>query len=465
MANEFLPWAIGGGANVVSQATYAGAGMATLRANGYQAGTALSNQLNKTWRQSSVMAAALGGLVNDAGGNALDDGNVPNLTAAIVAALKTICLPISGGVTTGDVGVGTVTGTAAATTSRLKVKQSSASRGIVVEQNGANDSNLRLHLSGSEVQVMASYSTTGSFQPLGFYTSDVKRIHIAIAGEVGIGMVPTGGVALDVAGQIQSTRAGTNFRAVNATGNGAGSFGANAGVAGGATLSGEAGPVDIRAVSTDIARWTNLGLKIGNNNNPTGALDVEGLGLIKAGNTTAFRVLSGAIGDYTAIGVGRTAPTDLQLAVAAAVNNFINGSAAGDAVIQAAAAAKLWLAAGSNAAVQIDNLMNVIVRKGGGSANLADFNTQSIGANGYQTLPGGLILQWGRTASLGSLSNTVITLPLAFPNANRIVVVTAETTGGSAQAHDVVSARTLTNFTLGNASNAASVFSWFALGN
>lgn len=463
MANDFLQFAGGGGANVLSQSAYAA--LTTILASGYSAGTALSPQLNKTWRQSSAMACAWGGIVDAAGFSALDDGNIANLRTAITNALKTICLPLAGGTTTGDVGIGTVTGTAAATTSRLKVKQASASRGIVIEQNGANDSNLRFHMSGTEAQIMASYSTTGSYQPLALFTSDVKRVHIAVSGEVGIGMVPAGGVALDVTGQIQSTRTGANFRAVNATANGAGSLGANAGAAGGATLSGEAGPVDIRAGSTDIARWTNLGLKIGNNSNPSGALEVEGLGLIKAGNTLALRVLSGAIGDYTGIGIGRTAPSDLQVVVAAVINNFISGSAPGDAIIQAAAAAKLWLASGSNAAVSIDNLMNVLVRKGGGSANLADFNTQSIGASGYQALPGGLILQWGRTSSIAAGGGATITLPLAFPNANRLVMLIAETTGGSAQAHDNVTARTLTNFTMGNSANVACVFGWFAIGN
>lgn len=464
MANEFLQFAGGGGANVVSQASYAA--LTTILANGYTAGTALSQQLNKTWRQSAAMACAWGGIVDANGFSALDDGNIANLRTAITNALKAICLPLTGGtVASGDVGIGTVTGTAAATTTKLKVKQSAASRGLVIEQNGANDSNLRFHMTGTEAQVMASFSTTGSYQPLGFYTSDVKRIHIAVAGEVGIGMVPTAGVGLDVAGQIRSTKTAANFRAFNATSNGGGSFGANSGANGGVTVSGEGGPVDINAVNALIARWTDLGLKIGNNNNPTGALDVEGLALIKAPNTTAFRVLSGALGSFTAIGVGRTAPTDLQLAVAANPNNYVAGSTAGDAIIQAAAAALLYLASGSNAALSVDNLMNVLVLKGGGAANLADFNSQSIAANGYQRLPGGLILQWGRTASLGALTSTAITLPLAFPTANRIVIVTAEGSGGAAQAHDVVSARTLTNFTLGNASNAASVFSWFALGN
>ena len=43
---------------------------------------------------------------------------------------------------------------------------------------------------------------------------------------------------------------------------------------------------------------------------------------------------------------------------------------------------------------------------------------KSISTNGYQKLPGGLIIQWGQ-ASVNAASLTV-TLPLTFPNANLI---------------------------------------------
>lgn len=41
--------------------------------------------------------------------------------------------------------------------------------------------------------------------------------------------------------------------------------------------------------------------------------------------------------------------------------------------------------------------------------------TQSLATNGYQQLPGGMIVQWG-TASTTTGNGDVITFPLAFPN-------------------------------------------------
>jgi hypothetical protein len=86
-SNDFKPFAIGVGANVISQVTYAG--LAAL-GPGFSAGTAVSEQLNKVWRQSSVMAAVLGELVEANGGDALDDGDIPTLVAEVAAAIAAL---------------------------------------------------------------------------------------------------------------------------------------------------------------------------------------------------------------------------------------------------------------------------------------------------------------------------------------------------------------------------------------
>jgi hypothetical protein len=52
----------------------------------------------------------------------------------------------------------------------------------------------------------------------------------------------------------------------------------------------------------------------------------------------------------------------------------------------------------------------------------------SLAANGYQKLPGGLILQWGAATSSAGGAQTV-TLPITFPTAIRNVQVTAAITG------------------------------------
>jgi len=86
---DFKPLANGVGANVVNQAAYLvllGPGGALQ--DGYQSGTAESNQVNKTLRQSSMMAAGLATAVSEIlGVDVLDDGDLTALVAKIKLAL------------------------------------------------------------------------------------------------------------------------------------------------------------------------------------------------------------------------------------------------------------------------------------------------------------------------------------------------------------------------------------------
>lgn len=71
--NDFLPFAIGTGANVLPQAEY---DALTARGTGFTAGTAKSLELNKVWRQSAFVASAISQLIADStGSDVLDDGN------------------------------------------------------------------------------------------------------------------------------------------------------------------------------------------------------------------------------------------------------------------------------------------------------------------------------------------------------------------------------------------------------
>ncbi|WP_261314177.1 glycine-rich domain-containing protein [Burkholderia multivorans] len=99
--NDFLPFATGPGANVVDQATYAALGALT---TGFLSGTAQSVQVNKVWRQSSIMAAVIAQfIVAQTGQAAVDDGTtatlLANFTKAVNAASKPrVILPDSGSV-------------------------------------------------------------------------------------------------------------------------------------------------------------------------------------------------------------------------------------------------------------------------------------------------------------------------------------------------------------------------------
>jgi len=83
---DILPFATGGGANVISQATYAG--LTSLLANGFSAGIAQSDQLNKVWRQSAFIAAGIANFCVAQNVSVPDDGNLTNLVTEIEDALS-----------------------------------------------------------------------------------------------------------------------------------------------------------------------------------------------------------------------------------------------------------------------------------------------------------------------------------------------------------------------------------------
>lgn len=83
--NDFKPFALGEYSNVLSQEEYE-----TLPAvgAGYTAGIAKSEQLNKTWRQASVMSAVLGNFIAEkSGDDVLDDGDLNKLKLSLEKAI------------------------------------------------------------------------------------------------------------------------------------------------------------------------------------------------------------------------------------------------------------------------------------------------------------------------------------------------------------------------------------------
>ena len=73
--NDFKAFATSVGANVESQAAYE---LDPSLSVGFATGVANSSRLNKVWRQSSFIAAAIAQFVANAGPNVLDDGNINN---------------------------------------------------------------------------------------------------------------------------------------------------------------------------------------------------------------------------------------------------------------------------------------------------------------------------------------------------------------------------------------------------
>lgn len=92
-------------------------------------------------------------------------------------------------------------------------------------------------------------------------------------------------------------------------------------------------------------------------------------------------------------------------------------------------------------------------------------SNQSLANNGYQKLPGGLILQWG--GFLTTAGAATITFPIAFPNACLNVQATC-TASGPQDYIPTIGAKTATSvviYTAGGDGVAINVgFSWFAIG-
>lgn len=82
--NKFLSFATGGTPNVIDDATYAAL---AARTAGFSSGVAQSAQLNKAWRQSSVMAAVLGQIIANNGVDASDSDSVATLVTNLLAAI------------------------------------------------------------------------------------------------------------------------------------------------------------------------------------------------------------------------------------------------------------------------------------------------------------------------------------------------------------------------------------------
>ena len=100
--NDFQPFAVAGGANVVSQAQLLAASQ---RLTGFQSGVAPSNLMNKIWRQASFVSAALAQLAMDiTQADVLDNGSLTTLEGILGTAASVGLHAVDTGATNSLVG-------------------------------------------------------------------------------------------------------------------------------------------------------------------------------------------------------------------------------------------------------------------------------------------------------------------------------------------------------------------------
>lgn len=87
----------------------------------------------------------------------------------------------------------------------------------------------------------------------------------------------------------------------------------------------------------------------------------------------------------------------------------------------------------------------------------------SVGSSGYQKLPSGLIVQWGKVVNAGAWSSKNVTLPISFPSSGLSILV-GETNAGTAHpfAGAFVSTSVFNAFS-GSGSAAWDIY-WIAIG-
>lgn len=84
--NQFLPFAVGAGANTLTPTAYAA--LTSLLSSGFLAGVAPSAQFNTALRQATTAAAGLAQFMANQGVNANDDGSASNFAAGVQSAVK-----------------------------------------------------------------------------------------------------------------------------------------------------------------------------------------------------------------------------------------------------------------------------------------------------------------------------------------------------------------------------------------
>lgn len=376
--NKFLPFATGGSANVITDDAYAA--LAAL-ATGYQSGIAQSQQLNKTWRQSSVMAAVMGQIIANYGNNASDGDSIANLVAYLKAALmgsKASIGLVSSAATLTFANVGQLVELQGATNYTVTMPLSTACvAGGVIGFHNTGSATVTISRQGADVFAPKSTTITSITLAPGDTAEFASNAN-------GTWYLTEGSVLLPYAGVM----AGANWTTPAQFDN-----------------------------STKLATTEFVKKAIGSYSN-FWVLTASDTG--NAGYAGSVVYLGGSPGSTltlppTASFVNGTAITffaNTAWTIAANTGQAISNGANGSGTVTS-----ITLGAGDSLELIFSGGSWYIVGGSAGLKNTSSF-AASLNQSGYQKLPNGLILQWGKLINISySQTNYTVTFPIAFPNA------------------------------------------------
>ncbi|WP_315384787.1 hypothetical protein [Microvirgula aerodenitrificans] len=442
-SSDFLPFGNGPGANVVSQADYAALAS---RSGGFASGMAKSAQVNKVWRQTSAVSAAIGQMIADLGGQDVhDDGDTATLLAQLKSALEAL-----GGIPEWNV-------------SRSYPVNSYVRRGgtmwkSIVASTGQDPSTspsywISWGLTLADLQ--NAYST---------FSTDTGAANTVVAAFWPAITALADGMQLRV--KIKATNTGATTCKVNDL-----PARAIVGLAGSALQGGElvANGRALLMYSATSDSFVLLSCEGGAQTAPTPPQFDNDTSIA----TTAF--VQQALGNWRGF-AANTAGGTFTLAAADAGKTIVlsGASVTGTLVlpkigtvpdgagwlIKCEAVTSNWSIAthaddGANmvvgqavASVPIRRGDYAIITRGGSSWRVhgsvclpyGDQFTASLAVNGYQKLPGGLILQWGTIDASANNALTSLTFPIAFPFACRAFSGTVGHTVGIAVSYQNMAA-------------------------
>jgi hypothetical protein len=414
--NQILPFALGGGANVLTPSQYAAL---AARPTGFAAGVAQSAHLNTVWRQSAFVASAIAQMIADVTGLDVNDDGV---TLAFEKSLSLAMNLISYGVDVGTANAYAVTYTIPVTTKD----------------------------DGRRLRFKAQYANTGAstFSPNGLAASPIWTAQY----------VPLTAGAIIAGGEVEVVWNST----VN-SGNGAwillGSTGGSSGSTG-----------------TTAAQFDNSTLLATTAFVQANGLVFSGKNSYSASQVLTAAADCGKIVEVTGAGGTMTLPLSSSAPVGATISFVVKGGTC-SLTRQSTDVISTGSATGLTTVTMTGSDYCRIVKVAPGIWEIVDgtpllarrdgvFAFGAPGSASWQKLPSGMIIQGGVTGTIAPGTTGSTSYPVAFPTA--IISATANhfNFGAASAAGNplAISSTSTTSIDIYNGSGISAVYVWTAIG-